>query len=65
MRVGRNADRMTTVTSTVYWVRVMNPCVSPYSAEMEPKVSPVAVSPRALVVLTVCRPSVPSNCGVM
>jgi hypothetical protein len=44
IRVGTKADRMTTVTSTVYWVLSMSPWVRPNSAAMEPKVSPVAIS---------------------
>jgi hypothetical protein len=35
---------MTTVTSSVYWALLMTPWVSPYSAAMDPKVSPVAIS---------------------
>ena len=35
---------MTTLTSSVYWVRSMKWCVRPNSAAMDPKVSPVAMS---------------------
>ena len=44
IRVGTNADRMTTVTSSVYWALSMRPWVRPNSAAIEPKVSPVAIS---------------------
>ena len=44
IRVGTNADKMTTVTSSVYWSWSIRWCVSPNSAEMEPKVRPVAIS---------------------
>jgi hypothetical protein len=42
--VGTNADRMTTVTSSVYWALSMRWWVRPYSAAMDPKVRPVAIS---------------------
>ena len=44
IRVGTNADRMTTLTSSVYWALSMRPWVRPNSAAIEPKVSPVAIS---------------------
>ena len=44
MSVGTNADRITTVTSSVYWVRVMYPWLSATRLEMEPNVRPVAIS---------------------
>jgi len=34
---------MTTVTSSVYWAFSMRWWVRPYSAAMDPKVSPVAI----------------------
>ncbi len=42
--VGTNADKMTTVTSSVYWALSIRLWVRPNSAAMEPKVSPVAIS---------------------
>jgi len=44
IRVGTNAERITTATSAVYWVLSMRPWVRPNSAAREPKVSPVAIS---------------------
>ena len=44
IRVGTNADKMTTVTSSVYWSWSIRWWVRPNSAEMEPKVSPLAIS---------------------
>jgi hypothetical protein len=44
MSVGTNADRTTTVTSSVYCVVLIRWWVRPNSAEIEPTVSPVAMS---------------------
>ena len=44
INVGTNAERITTVTSSVNWTAVIRWFVRPYSAAIEPKVKPVAVS---------------------